>query len=102
MINSDPPSVHTIIVQWGNSDDKLTQKEWSEFCSVLAQMANNMPTHFFGFSSPVASWQNGCWVFASTMPEVRDIKFTLANLATRFKQDTIALTIGITEFVKGK
>jgi len=91
----------TAIIQIGNSDDKLTQKEWSEFCSELHHSISGNQIHFHGFSSGHESWQNGCWVFSTTEIAIEALrKHVLPSLCKEFKQDSIALTIGDTEFIK--
>lgn len=102
----------TITIQIGNSDDKLTQKEWSFFVTDLRQFVNGWAeqVHFFGFSTPDAQWQNACVVL-----NLRDWKRDgwdsldqqitagmysgLRDLLKRYKQDSIAFTSGDTTFV---
>lgn len=100
----------TYTVSIGNSDDKLPQKRWSEFINglglVLANLEIDFPgkidIHFFGSSNPVGEWQTVTTVFnAPATREVNDaIRGQLADLAAEFEQDSIALTIGSTTFVK--
>jgi hypothetical protein len=91
----------TLIVQIGNSDNKLTQSEWAHF---IARAHNSVSLlaheiHFKGHSEPDAPWQNVCWVF---VPMARwteeDIAKELSKLAREHNQESIALTIGDTQF----
>ena len=94
---------NTGVIQIGNSDDKLTQAEWSEYVTELNQILQNwqVSVHFLGYSPANAPWQNACWVFeVETDPWLEDMKAELSYLARKFRQDSIAFTIGDTEFVK--
>lgn len=104
------PQPLTYTVSIGNSDDKLSQRRWSEFIDglavALADLEADYPgkidIHFFGSSNPVSMWQTVTAVFnAPATREVNDaIRADLARLAAEFEQDSIALTIGNTTFVK--
>jgi hypothetical protein len=91
----------TICIQIGNSDDKLTQKEWNKFVSMtsglVAEKADAI--HFFEASFGWAEWQNACWVFELKEEYLQPFKETLKILREQFKQDTIAWLEGSTEFV---
>lgn len=97
----------TYVVQIGNSDNKLSQAEWSLFVEGLAHLLANMSTHihFFGFSSPAAAWQNCCAVFDDPRHRdewefQKDLEQRLADLAAMFRQDAIALQFGHMGFIK--
>lgn len=89
----------TITIQIGNSDDKLTQKEWSMFIKNVDELILlwSYRVHFAGFSNPAMRWQNACWVFMIANPE--RIKAELTELGRKFRQDSIAWTEGKTEFI---
>ena len=90
----------TATIQIGNSDDKLTQKEWAAFIRATHKVADyHGDVHFSGFSVPDAVWQNACWVVEIHEAGVRRLREQLAELARRFRQDSIALTTGVTVFV---
>jgi len=88
----------TVIVQIGNSDDKLGQKEWAAFCAA-AEWVIPGQIHFSGSSPGNANWQNHCWVSQVTDSKLPELRNGLAVLCRRYKQDSIALTVGDTEFV---
>ena len=54
----------TVVVQIGNSDDKLSQREWSEYVGDIQRVVGRWSEeiHFSGGSSFGAPWQNACWV----------------------------------------
>jgi hypothetical protein len=93
----------TAVVQIGNSDDCLTQHRWCEFIERIDAAIGlwRQTTHFQGCSPGNLPWQNACWVFtlaAQCVPALRD---DLARYARDFGQESIALTLGETEFVTG-
>ena len=100
----------TITLQIGNSDNKLTQQEWSRFVRDVNQYLNGtmckyITIHFSGGSHSYAPWQNYCWVFQKINTDIEDyvldtIKNQIAKFAKEeYKQDSIAWTEGVTEFV---
>jgi hypothetical protein len=82
----------------GNSDDKLSQAEWSAFVAKTQQVvewlaANGAMIHFGGFSAPAAPWQNALWAIdlGSHAEYLRGhLRVELAELAGRYRQDSIA------------
>ena len=90
----------TILI--GNSDNKLSQQEWSQFCGAVAECveAYAATVEFSGHSLGPAPWQNACWVFTETADPPRPgLRRVLAHLAEQFRQDSIALIAGNTEFI---
>jgi len=93
--------VKTIIVQIGNSDNKLRQADWARFVQrvtgIIQEHAATM--HFFGGPENWATWQKVCWVFDGEESRLDDLKITLAGVRKEFLQDAAAVTVGETEFV---
>lgn len=92
----------TICVQIGNSDDKLTQKEWSSFVTfVNMEIQKNFAehVHFFGLSSGAEKWQNASWVFECDEKNINGLKAVLIYWRENFKQDSIAWLEGETKFI---
>lgn len=98
----------TYTVSIGNSDNKLTQKEWSEFVDGLGicLRVSQAEIHFFGFTRADGPYQSCTAVFAKPEadPSAEDwaesLKYHLAQLADEFRQDSIAWTQGETDFIK--
>lgn len=93
----------TILI--GNSDDKLAQREWADYVNGLHALIRNLrvKVHFQGLSVGSAPWQNACWVI--DIPPRRALlifKDELRTIATRYRQDSIAIVVGETEFVEPK
>jgi len=94
-------STTTAVVQIGNSDNKLTQQEWYGFqsstfawvCAVTSQI------HFSGASPSLSQYQNACLAFEIEEDKLPALRASLAKVADHYRQDSIALTLGSTEFV---
>ncbi|GIH07387.1 hypothetical protein Rhe02_54540 [Rhizocola hellebori] len=104
----------TIYVSIGNSDDKLTQREWADFVSdVQSDLVYALNPygliHGRWLSIPDAPFQNACWCVqfkashgdaGQTVDEHMAIaKARLAKLAKVYRQDSIAWAEAITEFI---
>ena len=94
----------TVTVQIGNSDDKLSQREWSDFVGrvhgSIGYFADQI--HFSGHSSPNVCWQNAAWVFeieAVEPPLASHLREELAKIRAEFKQESVAWTEGETSFI---
>lgn len=91
----------TACVLIGNSDNKLSQIEWSYFISAvyetLVRFCKQM--HFRGYSPSDSSYQNACWVFTIDPNEIQDMREALSPIGKEFNQDSIAIVIVNTEFV---
>lgn len=110
---TDSESALGFFVEIGNSDNKLTQKEWSEFCSELlgvfgalkAQKEFTVDLAMFGvwFSESGSPWQNMCMHFGAqgdlSQVNTEGVNFEgivrggMAYLAQKYRQDCIALTV---------
>lgn len=91
----------TVTVQIGNSDDKLTQVKWSWFIlETLNAVADFGAMHFSGGSEHRAQWQNFCLVAVGEAFKLPKLKEELQMICRKYGQDSIALTVGETEFIK--
>lgn len=89
-----------ITIQIGNTDNALTQQEWSLFCSQLRVMCANVgQIHFAGGSNPDSPYQNYCVCVDVTESELENFKTKISDLRLRFRQDSIAFTKGFTQFL---
>ena len=94
----------TITIQIGNSDDKLTQREWSNYVREMGDRVARYggQIHFSGSSSPCAPWQNCCWVLEvarDATTSVETLRAQVASVGKLFRQESVAFTVGETEFV---
>jgi hypothetical protein len=88
-----------VYISIGNSDNKLTQKEWAAFVSNIDDDIANSRAGVHGFWSSVSHhpWQNACWciefeeksqLFGEIV--VNKLKDNLIQLARTYGQDSIA------------
>jgi hypothetical protein len=80
----------------GNSDDKLTQREWATYFSAVAvaiqrasQAAGGI-VHGQWVSEPASAWQNACWCVSINADSAGLLKLRLSEIAAGFRQDSIA------------
>jgi hypothetical protein len=94
--------VKTVVIQIGNSDNKLTQNAWSRFVYEMLTSCKKLSgnrIHFHACSEGAKPWQNACWVLDGNDIDLKELRADLARYARRYKQDSIALTIGTTELI---
>ena len=91
----------TITVQIGNTDNKLTQSEWSEFCKELSTLIGQHAAEVFfqGGSTWDAPLQNACWVCEVAPGQIEPLRAVLKPCREKFRQDSVAFTVGSTDFV---
>ncbi|MBT9173885.1 MAG: hypothetical protein DDT21_02291 [Syntrophomonadaceae bacterium] len=90
-----------ITVQIGNSDDKLTQREWAEFSDMVNNAIHESAkeVHFSGAAYPLSRWQNAAWCFIVTPEKTETLQKALRESAAYFDQESIAWTTGETIFL---
>ena len=80
-----------VYVSVGNSDDKLSQRQWSDFVDeVHVLLLNRGKLHGAWFSASHSEWQNACWCVELVQPVVAGLQKTLVKLAEKYRQDSIA------------
>ena len=91
----------TVCIQIGNSDNKLTQEEWSNFVNGVRYYVKTFSVSiFFDGSSPNdAPWQNHALIFGCDLENYHRIREHAIRLRKQFKQDSVALLEGDTEFI---
>lgn len=81
-----------IYVTIGNSDNKLGQLDWSNFCrdvdNLVRAFAHDVHGEFY--SLPNAEWQNACWSFTIHASATTAARANLGIIAHEFEQDSIA------------
>lgn len=86
----------------GNSDDKLTQAEWSRY---IAEMRDHLGgwakvIHGTWFSHSGARWQNAAWcVEFGTGKSAQAAKDGATEIRRRYRQDSAAWAVAETEFI---
>lgn len=91
----------TTIIQIGNSDDRLTQKEWSEFCAEVDRTVRRAATavHFYGHPPGDMPWQNAAWIVEISIVALGIMTERLVETRKKYRQDSIAITSGSTHFI---
>jgi hypothetical protein len=91
----------TITLLIGNSDNKLTQCQWKDFCNQVHERVDiwSEEIHFSAPSVGWADWQNASWVFICKEKFIDDLKIEISEIRKRFLQNSVAWTEGNTEFV---
>ena len=91
----------TITVQIGNTDDKLTQAEWAAYVLMVKDtiLRHCIQVHFFGGSVNYDRWQNVAWVFECKEERKESLMRALTEDRKVFRQDSIAWTQGVTDFI---
>lgn len=93
-----------VYVSVGNSDDKLTQAQWSRFQIEVDRAVRRWGATIHGVwvSQPVSEFQNACWCFETVLsPFMKEqLQSELAKLAAVYNQDAIAWAeVRDTEFI---
>lgn len=91
----------TVTVQIGNSDNKLTQQDWSMFVTQVDNTIEEIAqVHFHACSNGGDPWQNAAWVFVveNDLDAMR-LQAGLTDIRGKYNQDSIAWTEGETAFL---
>lgn len=93
----------TVYISIGNSDDKLSQNEWSQFYEETDELVEFAAHQVHGrwASAPTARWQNACWCVELHDDDADNLKRDLPGLAYRYGQDSIAWAEATTSFIGG-
>ena len=97
------PKVVTLVLMIGNTDNRLTQQEWAAYCNEFMQLVTReaLEVHFCGGPSTWSTYQNLCMVGVFDLGEPDHSRFVreLQDLRVRFRQDSVAVVPGITQFI---
>ena len=84
----------TVYVTIGNSDDKLSQQQWSQFHRDVDRVIRKWGHVIHGqwVSESTSAYQNACWCFEGLLSEFvrREMTADLRSLAVQYNQDSIA------------
>ena len=92
-----------VYVSIGNSDDKLSQQEWSRFYGSVSVELSSAARSVHGQwqSLPSSPFQNACWCIEVSNSDAAGLKALLAEIAKEFEQDSIAWAEApVTEFIE--
>jgi hypothetical protein len=91
--------VKIVIITIGNTDNKLTQQQWSAFCVDLSMLVkqHSEEVYFLGHSPSDTPWQNMQTSFRMRSSAVGGmipwLRTKLTELAREYNQDAIALLV---------
>jgi hypothetical protein len=90
-----------VTMQIGNSDDALSQQEWSEFVARMDELVKAVSSaiHFFGTSSGEKPWQNACWAFDMEEHAKEEFVAQAKRVRIFYQQDSVAIVFGKTEMI---
>jgi hypothetical protein len=90
-----------VSIQIGNSDNKLSQLEWSEYVREIRDLVEefSMEVHFMGGSDSSSPYQNYCFVFTISDNDKDNMISDLIAVKNDYIQDSIAMIVGSTEFI---
>lgn len=92
----------TVYVSIGNSDDKLSQKEWNRFWVAFRFRVFNYAERVHGdwHSIPFSPYQNACLCIEIPRLAAETLRAELRKLAAEFGQDSIAWAEALTDFLE--
>lgn len=83
-----------VAVSVGNTDNKLTQQEWSHFVEDINHRFIKLgKVHFFGGAPTFAPWQNVAWIIEL---KVSVIEFTsiITKIREKYNQESAFILYG--------
>lgn len=91
----------TVAVLIGNSDDKLSQRDWAKYVVDVISVITlyGLKTHFTGSPVSTSIYQNYCEVFEILPEKLEYLKSALHRVKVTWKQDNIAILVGNTELI---
>lgn len=93
--------MRTVCIQIGNSDNKLSQKQWADFCTDVYKNINLVCNEIF-FSAPSvgwADWQNAAFIFSIDEEFISELKTQIEHIRKGYLQDSVAWLEGETVFI---
>lgn len=100
--SSSSDTTLTAYVSIGNSDDKLSQREWSDFVADFRRVMTRYASEIYGvwYSAPDAEYQNMCIAAAVRPGSVDVLRGDLTEMREHFQQDSVAWAfVDETEFI---
>jgi len=92
-----------ITVQIGNSDNRLSQSDWSAYIAKVDKVLkiySSYNIHFSGGSPSEAAWQNYCWCVDIKGDDLEEgLKADLKMIARQYDQTAIAWCKGEVEMI---
>jgi len=86
----------------GNSDDRLTQREWAQFITWVRAAIGlwDCQVHGQWFSAPDSMWQNANWCLQfSTDAAEKAAREDIITIRRQYRQDSVAWAVAEPEFI---
>jgi hypothetical protein len=93
--------MNSITITIGNSDNKLTQEEWSYFVGEMHSiiLTHVKSIHFSGGSNFDRPWQNACWVCETFPDKLSELLGKIIECREGYRQDSVAVIMGNVQFI---
>jgi hypothetical protein len=90
-----------VYISIGNSDDKLSQKEWHEYVNAInGYILFWGEVHGAWFSAPDSPFQNACWCMEfDNEDDMHKAKSQVTMVRKHYRQDSAAWALAETEFI---
>jgi hypothetical protein len=91
-----------IYVSIGNSDDKLSQRDWAEYVDEIRSVLRDSASKVLGewYSANDSQWQNACFCISIPETAVTATRTRLADIRKRHDQDSVAWSdVSDTQFI---
>jgi GH35 family endo-1,4-beta-xylanase len=94
--------VPNVYLSIGNSDDKLTQREWAQFITRVRAAITGWACQVHGswFSAPDSMWQNANWCLEfDTEADMKYAREAIITIRRQYRQDSVAWAVADPEFI---
>lgn len=90
--SSDGVDTITIYVSIGNSDDKLSQRDWAAFIREVTSLVEGTADQVYGwwYSTSDMPWQNAVVAFLLNAGKRDQLRAEVSRLREKYRQDSIA------------
>lgn len=90
----------TVSMLAGNTDNKLTQQEWSAFIADLTEIIQAYASEVYFKGGPATNepFQNFCWVFEADSVTSIQIQSRVTVIRVQYQQDSVAWISGTSMF----
>lgn len=82
----------TVYISVGNSDDKLSQHDWSDYVGAFVDVVHEYAEQVYGewYSATGAPFQNACMAAAIPASLVDELRKALTEIRADYRQDSVA------------
>lgn len=90
-----------LVISIGNTDNKLTQMEWSNFVVDMEICIEkyNAQKHFFGGASNWEQWQNVAWIVECEQKAINEFLASISDVRKKWKQESAFVIVATGMFI---